>query len=146
MRYKADRITGDLRLISTFAALPNSHRSENPQSPLASSFAGNLLECARHTTFGLAMLPLLRLLLAALLLSVTLPAGAEETQSPLEAAKQAVKDGKQAIKAGAQAVGDATRDTTKAVGHESRDVVHRIGDAIKDAWNDLTGPSESKPK
>lgn len=85
-----------------------------------------------------------------MLLSPALPAKAEEAQSTLGEAKQAVKDG-------ARAVGDATRETTKAighgtrdaakvVGHESRSAVQSVGDAIKNAWQSLTGTGEAQPK
>lgn len=86
----------------------------------------------------------------AALVTMALPAKAEEAQSTLGEAKQTVK-------AGARAVGDATRETTKAIGHETRDAakvvghesrsaVQSVGDAIKNAWKSLTGSGETMQK
>jgi len=82
------------------------------------------------------------------LLSLTQPLLAEESQSTVAETKQAVKDGARAIGEATRetttAIGHGTRDAAKAVGHETRSVTQKIGDAVKNAWKDLTGPSESK--
>lgn len=93
---------------------------------------------------------LLTILSLAALLSPALPAMAEEARSPLEDAKQVVKDGARAVgdatRDTTKAIGHETRDVTKAIGHESRDAVHTVGDAIKNAWKSLTGSDEPKAK
>lgn len=93
---------------------------------------------------------LLSALLVTSLLGLASPVSAEEPKSTVAETKQAVRDGAQAIgeatRETTKAIGHGTRDAAKAVGHETRSVTQKIGDAVKNAWQDLTGPSEPKPK
>lgn len=100
-------------------------------------------------------------LILAVLVSPALPAKAEEAQSTLGEAKQAVKDGARAVGDATRettkaighgtrdltkAIGHETRDATKAVGHESRSALQSVGDAIKNAWKGLTGTGDAPSK
>jgi hypothetical protein len=78
----------------------------------------------------------------------TPPLWAEEPQSTVAETKQAVKDGVHAVGEATRetttAIGHGARDAAKAVGRETRSITQQIGDAVKNAWNDLTGPSKEK--